>query len=134
VWFEIASLSDSRNTLFVAGLQAFDSSGNSLGTYQLTETANGTGGICPSLGIRPPVPCNDAPYVGFYDPEGRISSIYISVFNPGNLSTPIGFAIDTLDIDPSAAQWVPEPAMPLMIGGGLAAIALLGRKRRVFPR
>lgn len=134
VWFEIAALSGSRNTLFVAEVQGFDASGDSLGTYQLTETANGTGGICASLAGKPPVPCNDAPYVGFYDPEGRVSSIYISVFNPGNLSAPIGFAIDTLELDPSVVQGVPEPATPLILGGGLAAIALLGRKRWALPR
>jgi hypothetical protein len=63
--------------------------------------------------------------VGFYDPEGRIKSIYISVFDPSNLANPIGFAIDALQLDE-----VPEPAMLLMIGGGLVAIALYGRKRR----
>lgn len=128
VWFEIASLSDSRNTLFVAALQAFDSSGNPLGTYQLTETANGTGGICASLAGRPPIPCNDAPDLGFYDPEGRIKSIEVSVFNPGNLTLPIGFAIDGLEVD------VPEPAMPLIVGGALAAFALFRRKRWALPR
>lgn len=126
VWFQIASLSGT-NSLFVAKVQAFDSSGNPIGSYQLTESGSyGSGGVCGSLERNHPVACNDAPYVGFYDPEGRISSIYVSVFDPSNLTTPIGFAIDSLlDDDP-----VPEPAMVLMIGGGLAAIALYGRKRR----
>ena len=70
------------------------------------------------------MPCNDAPYVGFYDPEGRIRSIYVSVFNH-NGTTPVGFAIDSLYLEP-----IPEPAVPLMIGGGLAAMALYRRKRR----
>ena len=61
----------------------------------------------------------------YYDPQGRIKSIYISVFNPSDLRTPIGFAIDSLTL-----QEIPEPAMPLMIGGGLAALALYRRKRR----
>jgi hypothetical protein len=68
--------------------------------------------------------------VGFYDPQGRITSIYISVFNPGSLSTPIGFAIDSLKIDPLVPPPVPEPAMSLLIGGGLAAMALYRRRRR----
>ena len=127
VWFEIAALSGSANTLFVAEVQTFDSSGDSLGTYRLTETANGTGGICPSLGIRPPVPCNDAPYVGFYDPQGRITSVYISVYNVGSPTVPIGFAIDSLYVDEGSS--VPEPAIPLLIGTGLAAMALYRRKR-----
>jgi hypothetical protein len=92
--------------------------------------AVGTGGTCLSLYQGPsaaPVPCNDAPYVGFYDPQGRISSIYISVFDPADtrFRNPLGFAIDSL-----YAQEAPEPALPLMIGGGLAAIALYRRKRR----
>jgi hypothetical protein len=68
--------------------------------------------------------------VGFYDPQGRITSIYISVFNPGNLSTPVGFAINSLNFDPTTPGDIPEPAMPLTIGGGLAALALYHRKRR----
>jgi hypothetical protein len=127
VWFQIGSLTGS-NALFVVEVQAFDSSGNSIGTYTLTEGGSyGSGGACSTLSTRSPgpTPCNDSPYVGFYDPEGRIKSIYVSVFNPGNLSSPVGFAIDSLELDP-----IPEPAMPLLIGGGLAAIALYGRKRR----
>ena len=132
VWFEIASLAGT-NSLFGAKVQAFDGS-TLLGTYSLTESgAYGSGGKCTALLVAPPggpTPCNDAPYVGFYDPEGRITSIYISVFNPGSLSTPVGFAIDSLEIDPAAPIFTPEPAMALMIGGGLAAMALYHRKRR----
>jgi len=125
VWFQIASLSG-VNSLFTAEVQAFNSSGNSIGSYQLAESGSyGSGGLCQSVAANHPMPCNDAPYVGFYDPQGRISSIYISVFNPGSLSPPIGFAIDSVLVDT-----VPEPAMLLMIGSGLAAIALYGRKRR----
>jgi hypothetical protein len=132
VWFEIAALSGS-NSLFQVDVQAFGNGGVSLGSYTLTESgAYGSGGTCSTLTGRPPVPCNDAPYVGFYDPEGRIRSIYISVCAVGavcnpNLAgyAPIGFAIDSLLVDE-----IPEPAMPLLIGGGLAAILLYGRKRR----
>jgi hypothetical protein len=131
VWFQIASLAGT-NSLFVAKVQAFNGS-SLLGTYTLTESgAYGSGGKCTTLLVSPPggpTPCNDAPYVGFYDPQGHITSIYISVFSPGSLSTPIGFVIDSLQIEP-ATPGVPEPAMPLMIGGGLAAMALYRRKRR----
>lgn len=132
VWFQIASLTGT-NSLFVAQVQAFNGS-ILLGTYTLTESgAYGSGGKCTTLLVGPPgapTPCNDAPYVGFYDPQGRITSIYISVFNPGSLSVPVGFAIDSLEIDPLAAPRVPEPAMSLLIGGGLAAMALYRRRRR----
>jgi hypothetical protein len=131
VWFQIASLIGT-NSLFEAEVQAFNGK-TLLGTYTLTESgAYGSGGKCTTLLVSPPtapVPCNDAPYVGFYDPQGRITSIYISVFNPGSMSTPIGFAIDSLEISPETPG-VPEPAMSLMIGSGLAAIALYRRKRR----
>lgn len=133
VWFEIAALGITNNTLFFAEVQAFDAGGHSLGTYALLETANGTGGLCSTLGGRTPTPCNDAPYVGFYDPEGRIKSIYITTYSGTStgyatgtpVGSPLGFAIDTLELDP-----IPEPVAPLMIGGGLAAIALYSRKRR----
>ena len=137
VWFEIASVSVSSNTLFFAEVQAVDASGHSLGTYSLVETANGTGGICTTLSGRSPTPCNDAPYIGFYDPEAQIKSIYITVYSGTNnglatgtpVGSPLGFAIDTLLVDPT-----PEPVAPLMIGGGLAAMALFGRKRWAFRR
>jgi len=135
VWFSIASLTCpvtssnpvNTNCLFDATVQAFDVNGVSIGSYTLAESGtSGTGGACTGLGTRVPgpVPCNDAPYVGFYDPEGRIRSIYVSVFNH-NGTTPVGFAIDSLYLEP-----IPEPAVPLMIGGGLAAMALYRRKRR----
>ena len=131
VWFEIASMSGT-NSLFEVYLQAFGNGGVSLGSYTLTESGSyGSGGTCTTLTSRPPVPCNDAPYVGFYDPEGRIRSIYISVCATGSVCipgqagySPLGFAIDYLYADE-----VPEPAIPLLIGGGLAAMALYRRKR-----
>jgi len=136
VWFQIGSLSCAAhdgyaanvNCLFDVTVQAFDSLNQSIGSYTLAESGTyGSGGQCTGLITQTPgpVPCNDAPYAGFYDPEGRIQSIYISVFNHGG-SSQVGFSIDTLLVDP-----VPEPAMPLTIGGGLAAIALYRRKRRV---
>jgi hypothetical protein len=128
IWFRIASLSGT-DSLFVAILQAFDAADNPLGTYTLNETANGTGGRCISLSLVPPVPCNDAPYVGFYDPQGRIRSIYISVFSPGDLIHPIGFAIDSLMMEP-----VPEPGVTGLVGLGLVAIVFYGRKRRAASR
>jgi hypothetical protein len=133
IWFEIASLSGINST-FVADVQAFDKYGNPLGTYTLSEGASGygSGGTCPGLTINTetptvPVPCNDAPYVGFYDPQGRISSVYVSVYNVGSPTVPIGFAIDSLYVDEGSS--VPEPAIPLLIGTGLAAMALYRRKR-----
>jgi len=122
VWFEISSIAG-VNSNFDASVEAFDSSGNVLGTYSIQ--AGGSGGQCASLSQNPPTPCNDAPYVGFYDPEGRIRSIYISVFDTSPNNNLIGFAIDSLTVDE-----VPEPSVPLMIGGGLAAFSLWRRWRR----
>jgi hypothetical protein len=131
IWFEIASLSGTNST-FGADVQAFDKNGNPLGTYVLSEGVSGygSGGACQGLTVPgeyvAPLPCNDAPYVGFFDPQGRIGSVYISVFNVGSPTIPIGFAIDSLYVDESS---VPEPAIPLLIGTGLAAMALYRRKR-----
>ena len=138
VWFRISSQSGLVNTSFGASVEAFDSSGNVLGTYSIN--AGGSGGQCgaPAAGAQPatglfvqtgPVPCNDAPYVGFYDPQGRIKSIYISVTDPTQNNNLIGFAIDSLTVDE-----VPEPSIPLMIGGGLAAFFLWKRWRRAPAR
>jgi hypothetical protein len=131
IWFQIAALSGDANTYFTASVQAFDVYGNPLGTYTLSEgpPGAGTGGQCTSLSSVPPAPCNDAPYVGFYDPEGRINSIYISVIGNNSLGVstgvPVGFAIDSLYMDETDEA----PAVPLMIAGGLAAMALYRRKR-----
>ena len=137
VWFRISSQSGLVNTNFGASVEAFDSSGNVLGTYSIN--AFGSGGQCgtpagaqPATGLfvqTGPVPCNDAPYVGFYDPQGRIKSIYISVTDPTQNNNLIGFAIDSLMVDE-----VPEPSIPLMIGGGLALFFLWKRWRSAPSR
>ena len=137
VWFQISSQSGLVNTSFGASVEAFDSSGNVLGTYSIN--AGGSGGQCgfpagaqSATGLfvqTGPAPCNDAPYVGFYDPQGRIKSIYISVTDPTQNNNLIGFAIDTLTVDED-----PEPSIPLMIGGGLAAFFLWKRWRRAPAR
>jgi hypothetical protein len=121
VWLRVSSMTSSD---FNASVEAFDSSGNVLGTYNIQ--AGGSGGQCASLSDDLPTPCNDAPYIGFYDPEGRIHSIYISVLSNNNL---VGFAVDTLSVDE-----VPEPSIPPMIGGGLAAFSLWRRWRRTRSR
>jgi hypothetical protein len=125
VWLEISALTNLANGNFDATIEAVDGSNHSLGTYNIV--AGGSGGVCGSVNTwilhNPPTPCNDAPEIGFYDPQGRIKSIYISAYDlSGNR---IGFLIDSL-----AISEVPEPAMPLMIGGALAAMALYRRKRR----
>jgi hypothetical protein len=122
VWFQISSMAGISSD-FDATVEAFDSSGNVLGTYSIQ--AGGSGGQCASLSHNPPTPCNDAPYVGFYDPEGNIHSIYISVTDTSPNHNLIGFSIDSLMVDE-----VPEPSIPLMICGGLAAFSLWRRWRR----
>jgi hypothetical protein len=123
-YFEISSLVGTADASFDASVEALDSSGNILGTYNIQ--AGGSGGTCTSVSHNPPTPCNDAPYIGFYDPQGRIHSIYISVTDPST-GYLVGFAIDTLMVDDAP---VPEPSIPLMVGGGLAAFSLLRRWRR----
>jgi hypothetical protein len=125
VWFEISNQSGVYNDNFDASVEALDSSGHVLGTYSITAT--GSGGVCASLKTNPPTPCNDSPEIGFYDPEGRIASIYISVTNTSGSLT--GFAIDGLTLDE-----VPEPSIPLMIVSGLAAFSLWRRRRRTPSR
>jgi hypothetical protein len=122
-FFQISSVGG-NNALFEVEIQAFASNNSAIGTYYMTESGTGTGGTCTGLSSKPPVPCNNAPTVGFYDPEGRIRSIYISVFTPGNPNNLLGFEIESLELDP-----IPEPAAVWMIGAGLAAIAFYGRKR-----
>ena len=127
VWFQISSL-EGIDSNFNATVEALDSNKNVLGTYSIQ--AGGSGGGCLSLSsnMSRPTPCNDAPYIGFYDPQGRIHSVYISAIDPSTNNL-IGFAIDTLRVDE-----VPEPSMPLLVGGGLAAFCLWRRWRLTQSR
>jgi hypothetical protein len=99
VEFQVSSL-QGTNANFTAELVAYDSSGHILGTYQVVDT--GGGGQCVGLGnTAGPQPCNDAPYVQFYDPADRIASVELI------MNDTAGALLDSLDV---AGTAVPEPS------------------------
>jgi hypothetical protein len=101
---------------FVATLVALDANGNILGTYVVTDFM--TGGTCPGLSQVPPVPCNDAPFVQFYDEESRIASVELTI------NDPTGAFIDTLNIN------APEPSSFAAFGLGIFALLFLWAVKR----
>jgi len=110
-----------ENTNFTATLIAFDALGNVLGTYQVVD--QGTGGTCAGLGNSSgPQPCNDAPFVQFYDPQDRIKSVELI------MNDPTGAFIDTLQVAP-----IPEPSSFGMLGVGMLAL-LWAAKRGKFTQ
>jgi hypothetical protein len=123
VEFQVSSRTGSggtngSDTNFTAELVAFDSLGNVIGTYQVTDT--GTGGLCPGLSNGAgPQPCDDAPFVQFYDPEDNIKSVELI------MNDPTGAYIDTLEIGP-----IPEPSTNLLLGVGLLALVWLSKRAR----
>jgi hypothetical protein len=119
-----------ENTNFTATLVAYDSSGNVIGTYQVAD--QGTGGTCAGLSNGSgPQPCNDAPFVQFYDPLDRIKSVQLS------MDDPTGLFIDTLRVGgiprppPLVEGSVPEPSSFVMFGVGMLAL-LWAAKRGKF--
>jgi len=105
-----------QNTNFTAELIAMDALGHVLGTYQVTDT--GTGGLCAGLGNGAgPQPCDDAPFVQFYDAQDNIKSVELV------MNDPTGAYIDTLEVGP-----IPEPASSLLIGIGILALVWLAKR------
>lgn len=119
VEFQVSSRgAGNPNTDFIATLEAFDALGNEIGSYQIADT--GAGGTCTGLSdAAGPVPCNDAPEIQFYDPDGRIRSVSLIV----NDTT--GAEINTLEI---AA--IPEPAPAVLTGFGTLVLLFAARRRR----
>jgi hypothetical protein len=162
VEFQVSSLSGLYNQNFVAVLTARDSHGNVIGYYAVddrstadtlnadgTVTLNGAanlagyGGLCGGLNnpgtpiYGDPTPCNDAPLIQFYDPQGRIKSVDLTVYSA------VGLAINTLQINPTPPpEGVPEPTSARMctpvILGLLLAVShrkfRLSRILRAFGR
>lgn len=120
--FELSSATAAN---FIATLDAYSSSGQLLGVYEVTAT--GDGGTCAGLNNplynEAPRPCNDAPTIQFYDPEGRIASVILTVNDDS------GAYVDglTLDTSPFHADSAPDPQTAILIGGGLCILALLGK-------
>jgi hypothetical protein len=112
-------------------------------SFELQDsTGFGTCNLTPSA--RPPqvvTPCNDAPYIGIDTRNSLFTSNPLnSVSLPGNpwissvlitSTDPTGFYIDELFLQTTGSGTdTPEPATPLLIGSGLAAAAILFKKKR----
>jgi hypothetical protein len=89
-------------------------------SYRVTDTAGG-GANCAGLSLKPPVPCNDAPFLAIDAMSSQFMSVVISTTDTN------GFYIDGLSL--GAAEEVPEPASVVLIGGGFVLIGI-GRKLR----
>ena len=125
--FDVSSAS---NANFIATLDAYDTMGDLLGVYQVNTNSTNVGGTCSTLTSTPnPIPCNNAPLIQFYDPEGRVASIVLTV-NDTN-----GLYIDELGLTTLASVWNSDPAAPdpqtaTLIGGGLVFLALASKRVR----
>jgi hypothetical protein len=99
----------------------------------LTLTSSGGGGICTSLSSTSnspfvPVPCNDAPLVGFIGTAG-IKSLTVTTTDA------TGFYISKLLYTPSSGDIItPEPTSLLLSGFGVALLVFGRRRRRSVQR
>jgi hypothetical protein len=66
-----------------------------------------------------PQPCNDAPYVQFYDPSDRIASVELI------MNDTAGALLDTLSI---AGNPVPEPSSAGLFAIGILLVALAAKR------
>jgi PEP-CTERM motif len=120
-----ASGSNGVDTNFTADLVAMDASGHIIGTYQVMDT--GGGGLCAGLSNGAgPQPCNDAPFVQFYDPQDQIKSVELIV------NDQTGAYIDTLEVASVQDATIPEPSSFALFGIGM--LALLWASRRAYSR
>jgi hypothetical protein len=115
VEFQVSS-QQGTDSNFTALLIAKDSGGNILGTYQVVDT--GGGGLCPGLtNSAGPQPCNDAPYVQFYDPEDNIASVELI------MNDTAGALLDTLSIGS-----VPEPSSAALFAIGILLVLFAAKR------
>lgn len=123
--FLISTVSNgAANTDFNAEIDAYN--GNTLiGTYVIQ--ASGLGGICASLqNFSTPVPCNDAPFIGFSDPNSTITKLVVDAFDStGNH----GFFVSDFVAQVNGSQPAPEPAFFGFTGLCLAVFAGFASKR-----
>jgi hypothetical protein len=118
VAFEVSS---AKNANFIATLDAYNSTGGLIGVYQVSGT--GDGGICATLNNSAgPVPCNDAPVIEFYDPEGKIASVILTVNDTS------GLLVDSLSLDSGTLTGTPESNTAPLIGIGLIVLALAAKR------
>jgi len=124
VEFQVSSL-QGTNSNFTAQLIAFDSNGHILGTYQVVDT--GGGGLCEGLSnTAGPQPCNDAPYVQFYDPEDNIASVELIVNDTA------GALLDTLDV--AGVNSVPEPSSSSLFTIGILLVLFAAKRGHLRRR
>jgi MYXO-CTERM domain-containing protein len=106
---------------FVARISAFDSGGNSLGSF--TEAGNSSSAAN-----------NSAIFIGVRSDSTPIARILLSLDSA--VSSPNDFAINTVSLDSRQVAATPEP--PTIIGGALGALIGLGyawrRRRRESAR
>jgi hypothetical protein len=115
VEFQVSS-QQGTNSNFTAELIAYDSGHNILGTYQVVDS--GGGGLCPGLtNSAGPQPCNDAPYVQFYDPEDNIASVELI------MNDTAGALLDTLSIGS-----VPEPSSAALFAIGILLVLFAAKR------
>lgn len=133
--FDISSVSAGAtpNTNFTAEVDAYD--GNTfLGYYYLS--APGLGGVCSGLTsfgdptVNNPIPCNDAPQIGFSTQYNTITKIVIdAVDQTGDHGFFVGNMLLAETTTPPGGGGAPEPASLLITGCGLVAGGALFRKR-----
>jgi hypothetical protein len=116
--FQVSSATDSN---FTAQLLTFNALGQQLGTYQVLDT--GAGGNCAGLAENPPVPCNDAPLILYYDPTGGIAQVELVMTTDAS-----GVYIDELQTTEA-----PEPGSVGMVLFGLVAGGAMKSRLRTLP-
>jgi hypothetical protein len=101
-----------------------------LGSYLIN--AVGSGGTCPGLNPNPdPVPCNDAPLLGYTDGLSQITKVVIYAKDSTGDK---GFEIGNLLVEDGSQLPVPEPAGTLLVGAGILLITIYARKRFAAAR
>ncbi len=97
---------------FTARIEAFGSTGNSLGAFMLDGSSTSDAD-------------NSAMFLGIRSDSADIAKISYSIFFPGNRA----FGVNRLDV----ASAIPEPAAMLLLGSGLVGFVAFGRKMNKIP-